>query len=786
MANIEFKDIVERREAGDAAPVGTEILPVQTNPDDPDVADRPYQAWTWLYVVEKVKAAIGDATTSVSGLLSASDKTKLNAQSNTNTGDETTATIKTKLGAASNIADGYLLSSDWSLFDNKQDALVSATNIKTINGSSILGSGDLSVSGGSFTSSSQAQGEAAASNTAVNTPTTLDTTTGIVPNVLFYFLAKLLDTAKTWTKEQTFTLGIKLSNLTGDSNKYVRVNSSTKAVEEFQLINDFARSRTEINSSEMSFINQNRFIVGQGIVINGLGDSYMFGTGATVTARGFINVYSALAGSSINNVAVGGAGILWGFKQATTYSSSILSVQNTHPYIIQLGFNDVTRTSNNARTFTKLQDGYRALLAKILLYSATAASDAAITKIGTWSAKTVTTDHPTMAESISGIAMYSSVNGDKLSFTVTSGRKTVIGYLTNDTAQTAETWGTFEVRIQSTGFVLATIDTNNRTIWCNPSDPTIAYPVSHYDNEISVGAVVIDGIGTASTVIDIVNTSSNKVHIDYIGSLLLPSESPDILINSIPKINATGYGFTSGGSPRPFVASDAIIDQATTSIQSILGDFYGYPISFVDVNLYRQDSYLAADNIHDSDENHRLAAKAMYEKTRTLKTYTIAPSGPKNLFVKKATSATITHTGTTVETIKYTEEILTIISPYDVLRFAINWGATNTGPAKQLKVYINSSPDLTGSPVQLGLHQVTVNAGVGTMSRKIKVLNTIASQLLFGNPAVSATNEYAAFPDAPYSLAIDFSTPKYFVITATLSNSTDTISIYDIEGEINR
>lgn len=38
---------------------------------------------------------------------------------------------------------GLLSSADWSTFNNKQDALVSGTNIKTINGSTILGSGDL-------------------------------------------------------------------------------------------------------------------------------------------------------------------------------------------------------------------------------------------------------------------------------------------------------------------------------------------------------------------------------------------------------------------------------------------------------------------------------------------------------------------------------------------------------------------------------------------------------------------------------------------------------------------
>ncbi len=41
----------------------------------------------------------------------------------TNTGDETTTTIKTKLGAASASQDGYLTQADWSTFNGKQNAL---------------------------------------------------------------------------------------------------------------------------------------------------------------------------------------------------------------------------------------------------------------------------------------------------------------------------------------------------------------------------------------------------------------------------------------------------------------------------------------------------------------------------------------------------------------------------------------------------------------------------------------------------------------------------------------
>jgi len=43
--------------------------------------------------------------------------------SGTNTGDETNATIKTKLGVASSSEDGYLSSTDWTTFNNKQAAL---------------------------------------------------------------------------------------------------------------------------------------------------------------------------------------------------------------------------------------------------------------------------------------------------------------------------------------------------------------------------------------------------------------------------------------------------------------------------------------------------------------------------------------------------------------------------------------------------------------------------------------------------------------------------------------
>ncbi len=57
----------------------------------------------------------------------------------------TTPTITLNVPTASAINRGALSSSDWTTFNNKQPALVSGTNIKTINTNSLLGSGNLTI-----------------------------------------------------------------------------------------------------------------------------------------------------------------------------------------------------------------------------------------------------------------------------------------------------------------------------------------------------------------------------------------------------------------------------------------------------------------------------------------------------------------------------------------------------------------------------------------------------------------------------------------------------------------
>ena len=58
----------------------------------------------------------------------------------------TSGTLTVNIPVASATNTGKLSNTDWTTFNNKQAALVSGTNIKTINGSSVLGAGDLTIS----------------------------------------------------------------------------------------------------------------------------------------------------------------------------------------------------------------------------------------------------------------------------------------------------------------------------------------------------------------------------------------------------------------------------------------------------------------------------------------------------------------------------------------------------------------------------------------------------------------------------------------------------------------
>ena len=58
-------------------------------------------------------------------------------------GGDLSANRTLSISQANTTTDGYLSSSDWNLFNGKQAALISGSNIRTIEGQSLLGSGNI-------------------------------------------------------------------------------------------------------------------------------------------------------------------------------------------------------------------------------------------------------------------------------------------------------------------------------------------------------------------------------------------------------------------------------------------------------------------------------------------------------------------------------------------------------------------------------------------------------------------------------------------------------------------
>lgn len=84
----------------------------------------------------------GSGTVTSVGLTTGTSGTDINV---TDSPVTTSGTITINIPVASSSNTGKLSSTDWSTFNNKQAALVSGTNIKTINSTSLLGSGNISV-----------------------------------------------------------------------------------------------------------------------------------------------------------------------------------------------------------------------------------------------------------------------------------------------------------------------------------------------------------------------------------------------------------------------------------------------------------------------------------------------------------------------------------------------------------------------------------------------------------------------------------------------------------------
>lgn len=100
-----------------------------------------------------VSGSGGDATITIEGGGGSGTVTAVTSVSPISVINSTT-TPQVSIALAQSDTDGYLRWEDWNTFNNKQNALVSGTNIKTVNSTTLLGAGDVSVGVTSVTGSS--------------------------------------------------------------------------------------------------------------------------------------------------------------------------------------------------------------------------------------------------------------------------------------------------------------------------------------------------------------------------------------------------------------------------------------------------------------------------------------------------------------------------------------------------------------------------------------------------------------------------------------------------------
>jgi hypothetical protein len=141
LSSTDWSTFNNKQPAATGTPDGTKFLR-----DDNSWQNIPAQADASTTVKGITKLSV--APVSPTNPIAVGDNDPRNSDARTPTAHASSHTNGTDdIQTASALQKGLLSSTDWSTFNGKQDALVSGTNIKTINGNSLLGAGNLVLSG---------------------------------------------------------------------------------------------------------------------------------------------------------------------------------------------------------------------------------------------------------------------------------------------------------------------------------------------------------------------------------------------------------------------------------------------------------------------------------------------------------------------------------------------------------------------------------------------------------------------------------------------------------------
>jgi hypothetical protein len=146
-------------------------------------------------------------------------------------------------------------------------------------------------------------------------------------------------------------------------------------------------------------------------------------------------------------------------------------------------------------------------------------------------------------------------------------------------------------------------------------------------------------------------------------------------------------------------------------------------------------------------------------------------------------NVTISHTGTTDETILYSVLIPAgTFEANDDFDFFLNFFGTNNANLKTVRAYFNDTIVLVGAQ-KIGQNNSST-AAISPLGRTV-VLTSLTTQQVMRNDA-NYPSDKSTSSSRMDSLTIDFTVAQYLIITGQLADASDTMGIRNVRGQILR
>lgn len=287
-----------------------------------------------------------------------------------------------------------------------------------------------------------------------------------------------------------------------------------------------------------------------------------------------------------------------GYFSAINNAYGQLETPSLDRIAILTGYNDVKVFGTDAEGYEYAKSAIRGITINQFLGSAVPASDASVTKTGTWSSASISTSK---GNNLGGTPMQSSTAGDKISFDFT-GTNVVVGVRHSD--------GTTVY-----GSVIVTIDGNPAIITGNAAaEADDEYSMNNKAYNVTTssgfifGAFQVKGLTDAPHTIELELLESQTTIIDYFGEMQAANLCFPVQIGDIPYDN-TGIANRNANADLLTAALKVMVAAEFPEYEDIIS--FPATNSFYDAS---DPTQVSGDDIHPVDKGYKFIYRA-FERT---------------------------------------------------------------------------------------------------------------------------------------------------------------------------